>query len=75
MHPDYLSVEDADLLLISALLEMGFRWNWLADDGKTPLAQPCDEPEVMEEISDREVVFIIEHISDGTKIPPQNTAA
>jgi len=73
-HEQYISAQEADAKLVELLLEIGFRWNWVGDDGEL-LAQPSDDPEVMDEISDAELIFIVQHITDGTSIPPLNTAA
>jgi len=73
-NPDYLPSEKATEQILVVLLEIGFRWNW-EDGAGNPLPQPCDDPSVFEEISSEELDFIIEHIRDGTKIPPPKPVA
>lgn len=71
---DHLPPEEADKLTIELFLDIGIRWNWIGVDG-APLPQPEDDPSVYEEISDDEIIFIIEHIEDGTTIPPPKGTA
>jgi len=68
-HDEYLNVQEADWELVEFLLEVGVRWNWVDDNGNA-FAQPEDAPEIYDEISDDEIVFILDHIEDGTAIPP-----
>jgi len=72
-HEEHLSVEEVDWHIIEYLLEVGVRWNWKDGEGE-PLPQPEDDPDVYDEISNFEVIFILEHIEDGTFIrPPKGT--
>lgn len=68
-HEQHLGKAESDWHLVEFLLTVGVRWNWKDDEGN-PLPQPEDDPNVYDELSDDEVIFILEHIEDGTTIPP-----
>jgi hypothetical protein len=64
----------ADKALIELLREVPISWNWANGTGE-PLPQPGDDPDVWEEISDEELVFIVANLNAGTVIPPQKSTA
>jgi len=68
-HGEHLTKADSDWHLVEFLLKMGVRWNWKDEDGN-PFPQPEDDPNVYDELSDDEVVFILDNIEAGTTIPP-----
>jgi hypothetical protein len=39
-------------------------WNWVDDEGE-PLAVPCEHPEVMRELTQEEIVFLLKAAKGG----------
>ena len=65
---EHMDNNSADKALIELLIKIGIKWNWQDGDGVL-LPQP-ENIEAFEEISDDELMFILAHLEDGTKIPP-----
>lgn len=67
-------VMDATDEAVVWMKQLKFYWNWEDEDG-TPLDQPANNPEVLEELSIDEINWLLEHISDATTIPPPTSTA
>jgi len=73
--PKHIDREKADEVTNGWIREVGIEWNWLDHETGEPLPQPSEDPDVLEELSEDEIVFIITHAFDGTVIPPPSSTA